>query len=88
MKFIFFPNFEVEKYFISWTIGKSIERGCLSDTAKCNNHSHCAICDGEGCNNYFGNSTNIPTAPNSAQMWAPTVTVMLVTVLVSLTVTP
>jgi len=64
--------------------GKTIERGCLSGTDKCNNLSFCAICDGEGCNNDFGNSTNIPTAPNSAtQLWAPTATVMLVAALVS-----
>ncbi|XP_055301967.1 uncharacterized protein LOC129568305 [Sitodiplosis mosellana] len=67
--------------------GKTIERGCLSDTAKCSNPSHCSICDGEGCNNELGNSTSIPTAPNvGTQLWAPTVTMMLIAVLVNLKV--
>lgn len=65
---------------------KSIERGCLSETAKCTNTTHCKICDGDGCNNYMGNSTEIPTAPNSATAWnsATTVALILVPALISL----
>lgn len=66
---------------------QSIERGCLSETTKCTNPSHCYICDGDGCNNPMGNNTNLPIAPNSASTWTTTMAVIMVPALISLQLT-
>lgn len=62
---------------------KSIERGCLSETTKCTNPSHCFICDGDGCNNLLGNNTALPLAPNSGAAWTSTMAIILIPALIS-----
>lgn len=67
--------------------GKSIERGCLSESGKkCENPAHCFICKGNGCNAENGNSSFIPVAPSSAKMSKATVFSVLFITLISLKV--
>ncbi|XP_031638300.1 uncharacterized protein LOC116350598 [Contarinia nasturtii] len=70
--------YNVEDSCYTYKTAKTIERGCLSDTSKCSNVSHCSICTGEGCNNEKGSSDKIPTAPSSAAHLAATFSVAIV----------
>lgn len=56
----------------------TVERGCLSSSgSRCNNISHCLICNGHGCNTFNATDSQVPLAPNSASMFQPILPILV-----------
>jgi len=57
----------------------TIERGCLSSSGnRCQNISHCLICNGHGCNSFNASDVNVPLAPSSASIFQPIFSILFV----------
>lgn len=61
----------------------TIERGCLSSSAnRCQNLSHCFVCNGHGCNSFNSTDSQVPLSPNSASFFYPTFSMLLTVCLI------